>query len=157
MPHLTILANGTHVWLELGLLHHEHGPAVIRPDGTQEWWLMGKQHRTDGPATVRSDGTQEHWLHGQPRTLVLLLQQLAQELASSGVRWSQQASNQLLSDQILFRFCSDQRPGFLSVSYQQYRPIWSDELTSFELELTDSEFNDKLRQAICAQLAPRHQ
>jgi hypothetical protein len=53
--------DGTALFFRYGVLHRDHGPAVMRPNGENWWYQFGKEHREDGPAIVRADGSKE-WL-----------------------------------------------------------------------------------------------
>ena len=63
-PISVITDDGSIEWLLDGLLHNEHGPAVLAPDGTLEWWFEGKLHNLKGPAVIYPDGSVEYWIHG---------------------------------------------------------------------------------------------
>ena len=49
--------DGTALYFRYGVLHRDHGPAVIRPEGDLRWYQFGKEHRDDGPAIIYADGT----------------------------------------------------------------------------------------------------
>ena len=62
---IKFLADGTVQFYLYGVLHRDHGPAVMRPDGEKRWYQYGKEHREDGPAIERADGSKEWLRHGK--------------------------------------------------------------------------------------------
>ncbi len=57
--------DGTVLFFLYGVLHRDHGPAVIGPGGEKRWYQFGKEHREDGPAIERADGSKEWFRHGK--------------------------------------------------------------------------------------------
>jgi hypothetical protein len=63
------LSDGTKFYYELGDLHRENGPAVIRADGSETWYIRNKKHRLGGPANICANGTLEWWFDNQYHNL----------------------------------------------------------------------------------------
>lgn len=43
---------GVKEWYSNGVIHREHGPAIVDDSGVQEWYRNGFRHRDDGPASI---------------------------------------------------------------------------------------------------------
>lgn len=56
--------HGGFIYMKIGRLHREDGPAVSWLDGTEMWYFEGKLHRDGGPAVTHPDGRTEDWNHG---------------------------------------------------------------------------------------------